>query len=57
MVESGNGYSGDMMLNDDTSSTTAGRQIDVHVQVAVPLGTQTGSYSTVFGALSTTTAF
>jgi hypothetical protein len=57
MVEAGNGYSGDMMLNSDMSSTTAGRQIEVHVQVAVPLGTGTGSYSTLFGAMSTTTAF
>lgn len=58
LVESGNGYSADMRLTGDTSTTTAGRQIDVHVQVAVPAGTPTGGpYTTIFGALSTTTPF
>jgi hypothetical protein len=46
-----------MMLVGDTSSTTPGRQIDVHVLVAVPITTQAGTYSTTFGALSTSTPF
>jgi hypothetical protein len=54
---SGTGYSQDMMLSGDTSASTAGRQIDVHVQVAVPAGTANGNYTTTFGALSTTTPF
>ncbi|HVY72998.1 MAG TPA: fibronectin type III domain-containing protein [Candidatus Paceibacterota bacterium] len=57
MTESGNGYSGDMMLTGDTSTTIPGRQVDVHVEVAVPAGTPTGSYTTTYGALSTTTPF
>jgi hypothetical protein len=57
MTEVGNGYSADMMLTGDTSSTTPGRQIDVYIQAAVPAGTPTGSYSTTFGAESTTTPF
>lgn len=52
IVESDNGYGGAMTLTGDTSSTTAGRQVDVTVEVAVPSGTPTGSYSTTFGALS-----
>lgn len=55
IVETNNGYGGFMTLNGDTSTTTPGRQVDVVVQVAVPSGTPTGSYSTTFGALSTTT--
>lgn len=57
MVETDNGYSGDIMLSGDTSTTTPGRQVDVHVEVAIPSGTPTGSYTTTFGAMSTTTAF
>jgi hypothetical protein len=52
IVESDNGYGGAMTLTGDTSSTTPGRQIDVTVEVSVPSGTPTGSYSTTFGALS-----
>ena len=57
MTETGNGYSADIMLTGDTSTTTAGRQIDVYIQAAVPAGTPTGTYSTTFGAMSTTTPF
>jgi hypothetical protein len=52
VVESGNGYSGWLYLNGDTASSTAGRQIDLTVEVRVPFGTPTGSYSSTFTAQS-----
>jgi hypothetical protein len=55
IVESGNGYGGAFTLTGDTGTSTAGRQIDVTVEAAVPAGTPTGLYSTTFGALSATT--
>ncbi len=55
ILETGNGYGGDLMLTGDTSTSTPGRQIDVYVNVAVPSGTPTGTYSTTFGAMSTST--
>lgn len=55
ILETNNGYGGDLMLTGDTSATTPGRQIDVYVNVAVPSGTPTGTYSTTFGAMSTST--
>jgi hypothetical protein len=45
-------YSGDMTLNSDLSSGTAGRQIDVTVEVRVPAATAGGSYSTSYGVQS-----
>jgi hypothetical protein len=57
MVESNNNYSADITLTGDNSTTTPGRQVDVHVEVAIPSGTPTGTYTTTFGALSTTTPF
>ena len=55
IVETGNGFGSDMTLTGGISSTTPGRMVDVYVNVAVPSGTPTGSYSTSFGAMSTTT--
>lgn len=52
IVETNNNYGGALMLTGDTSTTTAGRQIDVTIEAAIPSGTPTGSYSTTFGALS-----
>lgn len=52
IVETNNNYGGALTLTGDTSTTTAGRQIDVTIEAAVPSGTPTGSYSTIFGALS-----
>lgn len=56
LVETNNNYTGVMNLAGDTSTTTPGRQIDVYIGVAVPSGTPTGTYSTTFGAMSTTSA-
>jgi len=55
IVETNNNYGGALTLTGDASLTTPGRQIDVTVETAVPTGTPTGVYSTIFGALSTTT--
>jgi peptidoglycan/xylan/chitin deacetylase (PgdA/CDA1 family) len=52
IVEPGNGYSGWLYLNGDTASSTAGRQIDLHIGVRVPFGTGPGSYTTNFTAQS-----
>lgn len=51
-VSAGNSYGDWIMLNGDMSSTTAGRQFDVIIEVKIPVGTATGSYSTTFGAQS-----
>ena len=55
IVESGNGYGTNIHLSGDTSTSTPGRQVDLYVNVAVPSGTPTGTYTTTFGAMSTTT--
>jgi large repetitive protein len=52
IVETNNNYGGAMTLTGDTSSTTLGRQVDVSVEVAVPSGTDSGVYTTAFGALT-----
>jgi hypothetical protein len=52
IVETSNGYGGVMTLTSDTSTTTAGRQVDVSVEVRVPSGTDSGVYTTSFGALT-----
>ncbi|MDO8552692.1 MAG: fibronectin type III domain-containing protein [bacterium] len=56
IVETNNNYGTALILTGDTSTSTAGLQIDVTVQAAVPVRTTPGVYSTIFGALSTTTA-
>lgn len=52
IVSPGQGYGGWLYLNDDTSSTTPGRQIDLTIDVRVPFGTGPGAYSTTFTAQS-----
>lgn len=51
-VATGNGYSNWLYLTGDTSSTTPGRQIDLTIEVKIPFGTPTGSYSTTYTAQS-----
>jgi|GEM_PF-4670220 len=55
IVASNNDYGGVLTLTGDASGS-AGRQIDLVVEVAVPSGTPTGSYSTLFGARSSATS-
>jgi hypothetical protein len=50
LLETGNGYSDWLYLTGDTATTTAGRQIDLVVQVKIPFGTANGSYSSNFTA-------
>ena len=52
ITETDNNYGGWLYLNGDTAALTAGRQIDVTIQVRVPSGTAAGSYTTTFGAQS-----
>lgn len=52
IVETDTGYGGAMTLTGDASATTAGRQVDVTIEAAIPSGTPTGTYSTTYGALS-----
>lgn len=41
-----------LMLTGDTSSTTPGRQIDLHIMVKIPTGTAAGNYTTTYTAQS-----
>ena len=50
ITETGNGYSDWLYLTGDTASSTAGRQIDLTVQVKIPFGTAVGNYSSNFTA-------
>src|SRR6185312_1841457 len=50
ILETGNGFSNWLDLSGDTASSTAGRQIDLVVQVKIPFGTNPGSYSSNFTA-------
>lgn len=52
VVETNNDYGTALTLTGDASATTPGRQIDVTVELKVPVGTPTGVYSTLFGARS-----
>ena len=52
IISPDNGYSAWMYLTGDTSTTTPGRQIDVEIDVRIPVGTAPGSYSTTFNANS-----
>jgi len=45
-------YSANMTLTGDTSATTAGRQIEVTVEMQIPEGSSGGSYSTSYGVRS-----
>ena len=50
IIEAANTYnSTGMTLDGDLSAGTAGRQIDVTVEMRVPVGTTGGSYSTSYG--------
>lgn len=52
VVETNNDYGTALTLTGDASATTPGRQIDVTVELKVPVGTPSGVYSTLFGARS-----
>ncbi|HEY4526356.1 MAG TPA: Ig-like domain-containing protein [Candidatus Paceibacterota bacterium] len=52
ITETNTSYGGWLNLTGDTSVLTAGRQIDVTIEVRVPSGTPAGSYTTTFGAQS-----
>lgn len=52
VIAGANAYSSDMTLASDLAPGAAGRQIDVTVEVAVPSGTASGSYSTSYGVES-----
>lgn len=52
IVETNNDYGTALTLTGDASATTPGRQIDVTVELKIPVGTPTGVYSTLFGARS-----
>lgn len=56
VTETNNNYGGWLYLNNDAATSTAGRQIDVHIQVRVPSGTTAGSYTTTYGAQSVPTS-
>jgi len=54
IIEAANTYNSiGMTLESDLSIGTAGRQIDVTVEMRVPVGTTGGSYSTSYGINST----
>lgn len=50
MISSGNGYSDWFYLTGDNATSTAGRQIDLTVEVKIPFGTANGSYSSNYTA-------
>jgi hypothetical protein len=56
ILETSNAYGGWLYLTGDAGTTTPGRQVDLTIEAKVPVGTATGTYSTVFGANSTTSA-
>ena len=51
-IGSANTYSGGMNLSSDLDANTAGRQVEVRVEVRVPTSTAGGSYSTGYGVRS-----
>ncbi len=51
-----NVYGGWMTLVGDTSTTTPGRQVDLTIEMRIPIGTAAGSYTTTFGAQSVPSA-
>ena len=52
VIAGANVYSADATLATDLDSDTEGRQIEVRVEVKVPVGTAGGSYSTSYGVQS-----
>ncbi len=56
MITAANTYSNPITLSTDTDPSTAGRQIDVTVEMQVPSGTPGGSYSASYGLQSSAPA-
>lgn len=54
VVSEDNEYGEVINLTGDADSGTPGRQVRVHVQVAIPFGTEEGSYTTTFGVRTDT---
>ncbi len=52
IISTGNGYSGWLYLTGDAAPGTPGRQVDLTIEVKIPLGTPPGSYTTNFNAQS-----
>jgi hypothetical protein len=48
-LNAANTYSTNLHMTGDLSTTTAGRQVDVLVEVAIPQGSENGTYSTTYG--------
>lgn len=51
-IAGANAYPASITLDSDADASTAGRQIEVTVEVRVPISTQGGSYSTSYGVQS-----
>jgi hypothetical protein len=49
LLTAANNYSAPLTMVTDLDPTTSGRQVDVMVNVAVPVGTATGAYTTSYG--------
>lgn len=52
ITETGNGYSDWLYLSGDSDPSTAGRQVNLVVDVKIPFGTANGSYTTTYTAQS-----
>jgi hypothetical protein len=52
-ISAANTYGGNLTLNSDLDSATAGRQVQVEVEMLVPSGTVGGSYSASYGVQTT----
>lgn len=52
ITETSTGYSDWLYLTGDTSTSTPGRQVDLTIEVKIPVGTANGSYTTNFTAQS-----
>lgn len=49
LLTAANSYSAPLTMVSDLDPTTSGRQVDVTVNVAIPVGTATGAYTTSYG--------
>ena len=56
IISAANTYAGPIELNADLEAAIAGRQIQITVEVKVPVGTAGGSYSASYGVRSTATS-
>jgi len=52
VASASNVYGGWMYLTGDTATSTAGRQIEVTIEMRIPTATAAGTYTTTFGAQS-----